>query len=106
MAEVSPLRLEPSRKALQGLLQRLARMPLAEIARAIGKSESTACRVRDGESPLTLAECIDLLDAAGLKVVDKGKVCVDRAIYDAMASVATKAMGTPEIARQLVWDDE
>ncbi len=106
MAESSLPALEPSRKALQGLLQRLARMPLEPIAKAIGKSESTACRVRDGESPLSLCEFCDLVDLAGLKMVSKEKVCVDRPVYEAMATVATKAMSLPEFARQLVWDDE
>ncbi len=30
---------------------------------------------------------------------------VDRAAYEAMATIATRAMANPKIAQQLVWDD-
>lgn len=105
-AELSPVPVATSRKSLQSLSHRLAKLPLDVIAKAIGKSDSSACRVRDGESPLTLTEWCELIEVAGLKLVSRDKYCVDKEIYDAMAAVATKAMGTPDIARRLVWDEE
>ena len=80
-------------------------MPLEEIAKAIRKSDSTACRVRDGEQGLTVSEWVDLVVSAHAKLVDVDKVCVDRAIYDGIAAVASKAMADPVITRQLVWDE-
>lgn len=104
-AEDSAISSELSRKVLGNLSQRLARMPLDDIAKAIRKSDSTACRVRDGEQGLTVSEWVDLCISAKLKLVDIDKVCVDRAIYDGIAAVASKAMADPAIARQLVWDE-
>lgn len=105
MAELSQDSSETARKSLQVLLQRLAKMDLESIAKAIGKSDSTACRLRDGEASLTPAEWCALIAAASFKLVDQSKYCVDKPMYDAMAVIASKAMGNPEIARQLVWDD-
>ena len=101
----SPAAPEVARKSLQALLQRLAKADLATIAKAIGKSESTACRLRDGEASLTPQEFCALLEAVGFKLVDVRKYCVDREVYEAMSTMATRAMSNPDIARQLVWDD-
>src|SRR6185312_11442449 len=73
MVALSPLPTDPSRKNLQGVLRRLARMPLADIAAAIEKDESTASRLRSGEAKLTVEEFSKLLAAIGCKVVDQRK---------------------------------
>ena len=105
MAALSPLVEGIARKSLQGLLHRLARADLATIAKAIGKSDSMACRLRDGEATLTPQQFCDLLETLGLKLVDVRKYCVDRDVYEAVSTMATRAMGDPEIARKLVWDE-
>ena len=76
------------------------------LAQAICKDDTTACRVRSEEAKVTISDAVRLMHAAGLKPVPFGKVCVDRATYDALSAIATKAMANPDIARQLVWDDE
>jgi methylphosphotriester-DNA--protein-cysteine methyltransferase len=106
MAEASAAPVGNARKSLQFISQRLAKMPLEAIAAAIGKSDSTACRVRDGEQGLTLAEWCNLVDAAEGKLVDQSRVCVDRPIYEALAAISTKAMGNAAMAKQLVWDEQ
>jgi hypothetical protein len=106
MADILPIPTEPSRKIAQEVLRRLARMPLSEIASAIDKDESTASRLRSGESKLTVGEFANLLAAIGCKVVDKDRVCVDRKTYEAMAHINARAMRDEEIAKRLMWDDD
>ncbi len=84
----------------------LAQMPLSAIAEALGRDETTACRVRSDETKVALTDAIRVLYAAGMKVVSQEKVCVDRATYEALSTIATKAMAQPDMARRLVWDEE
>jgi len=90
------------RKLSATVSQRVAKMALADIAKAVGKSDSTACRVRDGEQGITIMECCALLYAAGLKVVDADAKVVDASIYDAACAITAKAMADPEIAQLLL----
>ena len=106
MAASSATPLPLSRKASQALLRRLAQKPLAEIAGAIGKDESTASRLRSGEARLTVQEFGDLVSALGLKLVDTDRVCVDRKTYEAMAHINARAMASAEIAKRLMWDED
>lgn len=106
MADILPIPTEPSRKIAQALLSRLAKLPLAEISKAIDKDESTASRLRSGESRLTVGEFAQLLAAIGFKVVDKDRVCVDRKTYEAMAHINARAMRDPDVAKRLMWDDD
>lgn len=106
MADILPFPTEPSRKIAQEVLKRLARLPLAEIAKAIDKDDSTASRLRSGEARLTVGEFASLLAAIGCKVVDKDRVCVDRKTYEAMAHINARAMRDADIAKRLMWDDD
>lgn len=95
-----------ARSSSQLLLQALAKCPLDRLALALAKDETTACRVRSGESRITLAEACALIDAADMKLVARDRVCVDRKKYEALATIAAAAMSDPESAKKLVWDDE
>lgn len=95
-----------ARKSSQVLLHVLAKMPLDAIAKAISKDDSTASRVRSGESRLTVGEFCDLVDAAALKLVSVDKVCVDRRKYQALATIAAAAMADQASMEKLVWDGE
>jgi hypothetical protein len=60
----------------QVLTTRLARQSLENIAKAIGKDDTAACKIRANERPCTLTEFCALLELAGLKLVDAGRFCV------------------------------
>lgn len=94
-----------TRKSSQVLLRVLARLPLDQLAQALSKDESTASRVRSGEARLTVGEFCELVDTAGLRFVQAGKVCVDREKYEALATLAAAAMADKETIQRLVWDD-
>jgi hypothetical protein len=94
---------------LQSGLQTVARAmsgaSLPALAKAVAKDDSHACRIRSEETKVTISDAVRLLYAAGLKVVAVDRVCVDRATYEAMSTIAAKAMSNPAISRQLTWDD-
>ena len=71
------------------------------VAIASGVSESTISRTK-----AAMEDVIALLYQLGFKVVDQGRVCVDRASYEAMAHIASKAMSNKEVAQQLIWEGE
>ena len=95
-----------TRKSSQILLRSLARMPLEQLALALGKDESTASRVRSGEARVTLGEFCELVDVAGMKLVPISKVCVDRQKFEALAVLAAAAMSDKDAVRKLVWEEE
>jgi len=41
----------------------------------------------------------------GIKLVDVERVCVDKTMYQALATIAAGALGSPETIRKLVWED-
>lgn len=94
------------RKAAHFLLRRLNRLPLGIVAGALGKEESAACRVRSGERGCNAEEFCALLDVSGLKLVDKGKRCVDPKVYDFLVYVHRKSMGSAVFIEQLSNDEE
>lgn len=94
---------ERSRKMVSVVFQALQEPGRqASIAVAMGASESTVSRIKNEQiENLTL-----LLAHAGLKIVPVDYVCVDRQTYESVAHLATRAMSRPEIAKQLIWEDE
>lgn len=106
MAAVSTTPLDVSRKTLQALVRRLARMSVSEIATAIEKDESTASRVRSGESKLTLEEFSKLVTAIGCKLVDTRKVCVDPEVFESVVHINMRAMRNEQTVRALLMDDD
>jgi len=92
---------------LQLIAKALAGTPLDALAHAIGKAETTqVSRIRSGQLGASVQDVARLLYAAGLKVVPADRVCVDAATYQAMATIAARAMGNAEIAQKLTWDDQ
>ncbi len=86
------------------ILQRAQRdATQAAIAAAMGVSESTMSRLL---APDTLDKLTLMLAHAGLKVVPVERVCVDPVMYQAMTSIAAKAMSDAATAQRLVWGDE
>lgn len=69
----------------------------------LGKSDTWAKSVRTGRQGIQLDDIPKFLNALGLKVVDQGKTCVDKAVWDAYRTLATAAMADPA---RLLWEDE
>lgn len=95
----------PVENGLKTVARALASAPLDALAKAVAKDDSTVCRIRSEEVKVNMTDAVRLLYAAGLKVVPVEKVCVDKSTYEAMSTIAGKAMANPSISRQLTWDD-
>ena len=91
--------------SLQTVAQALASTSLDALATAIGKDDTQASRIRSGQLGATVQDLVKLLHAAGLKCVGLEKVCVDRARYEAMVTMATAAMSDEQTVRRLTWDE-
>lgn len=109
MAELSPEAQAIDSKRLQGSLQSvasaLAKTSLETLAAAIGKDDTQVSRIRSGQLGATVTDFVKLLHAAGLKAVHVDKVCVDRAMYEAIVTVNAKAMSDEQTVRRLTWDE-
>lgn len=97
---------KPMQGSLRVVAQALAATSLEALAAAIAKDDSTASRIRSEEAKVSISDAVRLICAAGLKVVPTDRVCVERATYEALATIASKAMSNTAISRQLVWDGE
>ena len=87
------------------LATRLSKLSLEDIARALGKDDTAACKVRSGERACTVQELAKLIPLCHLKLVDLDKVCVDRQAYESMTYIASKAMADKDTAQRLIWDE-
>jgi hypothetical protein len=83
----------------------LAKLQLETIAQAIHKDDTAACKVRANERPCTLTEFCALIEAAGLKLVDKGRFCVKRDEFEFMRKMTARALANETVAQQLTFDD-
>ncbi len=102
MSLASPSAEERARKAQSLILQRLApEGTQRNLANIYGVSESTVSRWKEGIEPVTR-----MLAQVGLKVVPADHVCVDRASYEAMTLIASRAMANRDIAKKLIWEGE
>lgn len=81
--------------------ERLRSAKRTATANALGKSDSWVDKVLNGESGVMLSDIQPLLDALGLKAVDKSKVCVDKDIYTSLKSIAGAALEAPQ---KLEWE--
>ena len=90
---------------LRAVAGALSSTPLDVLAAAIGKDDTVACRVRSEEIKVTMSDALRLIYAAGYKAVPLSKICVDRDTYQALATIAGKAMADPEMSQRLVWDE-
>lgn len=101
MDQVSVPPAERARKSLSLALQRISAVGQNTIASEIGVSPPTVSRFVAED----LERACMVLAIAGLKVVDINRVCVDMTMYQAIATIAAGAMGSPETIRRLVWED-
>lgn len=96
-------------KRLQGSLQlvetALAKTSLDVLSKAIDRDDTQVSKIRSGQLGAQIKDVVRLLNAAGLKVVSSEKVCVDRARYEAMVTMATAAMSDEQTMRRLTWDE-
>lgn len=88
--------------ALQAVATALAGTSLEVLCRAVGKDDTVVCKVRSGQANVSLTDAVRLMMAAGLKVVPVDRVCVDARTYDAVTTIAERAMADPECARRLL----
>lgn len=100
MAAVSMPPLERSRKNVSTILHALAATGQADVARAMGVSESTVSRLKDG----TLDQLGALLAHVGLKVVPAGMQCFDPSYVDALKTLAELGIRQPN-PRTLDWSE-
>lgn len=89
----------------QVLTTRLAKQSLENIAKAIGKDDTAACKIRANERPCTLTEFCALLELAGLKLVDKTRHCVRADEFEFMRKMTARALANEAVAQQLTFDD-
>lgn len=80
----------------------LAGASLEALATAAEMDVSQASKVRSGQLGAKAKEIVKMLHAAGLKVVPADSVCVDAATYQAVATIATRAMADSAIATKLL----
>lgn len=88
------------------LSTRLSKLSLEHIARALGKDDTAACKVRSGERACSVTDLAKLIDAAGLKLVDKSRVCVKVEEYNFMRRLTARALTNERIAQELTFDED
>lgn len=79
---------------------------LPTLADAVAKDDSQVSRIRSGELGAKVTDVVRMLYAAGLKVVPADRVCVQRETYQAISTIAAKAMADQDVARKLMWDND
>lgn len=89
----------------QMLTTRLAKQSLEDIAKAIGKDDTAACKIRANDRPCTLTEFCALVELAGLKLVDASRFCVKRDEFEFMRKMTARALSNQAVAQQLSFDD-
>ena len=103
MGELSTSAIERSRNAHSRVLQAMKDPGIAgNVARVLGVSESTISRTKNEK----LEDAITLLYHLGFKVVPQSHVCVDRAMYESMTTIARRAMACEVTTNQLLWGED
>jgi len=103
MTALSTTPAERSRKAYASVLRAMEEPGTGRnLAQVLGVSETTVSRIKTEK----LEDAITLICHLGFKVVSEARVCVDRTAFEAMATLARRAMSCEHISRQLIWDDQ
>ena len=89
----------------QALSTRLARLRLEDIGRVLGKDDTEACKVRSGDRRCSLVEWCAIIDLAGLKLVDKSRLCVKPDEFNFMRNMTARALANEQMARELTFED-
>ena len=82
--------------------ERLRNAKDSAVALEMGKDDSWVRKVRNGECGVLIDDIPALLHAIGLKCVSVEKVCVDRELVEAMATMHAKL--APKVPG-LMWDE-
>jgi len=82
--------------------ERLLRAKREAIDAAMEHGESWTTKVLNSQCGVLIDDIPRLLDAIGLKAVAKEKVCVDRELVEAMATMQVKV--APKV-RELLWEE-
>ncbi len=103
MSSLSLSPTERARKAYSDFLNAMKPVGTAQkIAQLMGTSETTISNIKNQK----VEEALLLLYQLGFKVVPSDRVCVDRQMYDALATIARRAMANEQSANNLIWDEE
>lgn len=97
----------PASRPKKGVLrERFEDVKDSALDDAMGKGESWAKKVGYGNQGVMLDDIPKLLEVLGFKLVDKSKVCVDRAVHEAYKALAAAHLnGTgPQLDQD--WDTE
>lgn len=100
MATVNVPASDRARKNLKTILQALATVGQGPAADAIGVSESTISRMKDGD----LDRLAQLLAVLGLKVVPETVKCYEPKFIESIFQLAKQRMSQVESASELSWD--
>lgn len=102
LSEVSDSRGARTRKTLQLVLQSVSRVGQVSIARSMSVDEATVSRIKNER----LEQSIELILAAGCKVVPAEMQCYRPASIASILQLAKERMEQLESPDQLQWDDE
>jgi len=101
MTTLNPAEAEKARKYDGLILQRLASTGLRRVADAIGVSESTVSRMKDG----SITQFCQMLPPLGLKLVPVEMQCYLPEDINPYIHLAKQHMRTLHSAEQLRWED-
>lgn len=94
---------ERTRKNLSALLHGLASVGQAAVAEALGVSESTVSRWKEGGGELE--RLARLLAALGQKTVGQDRHCVRPEEFKFVTRLASRALANQEAAQQLLFEE-
>lgn len=104
-ADVSPTPAPESRPKKGVLRERFENFKDSALDAAMGKGESWAKKVGYGDQGVKLDDIPKLIEVLGLKLVDRSKVCVDRAEHEAYKTLAAAHLSSgPRLEAD--WDDD
>lgn len=83
--------------------ERLRGQKMSAVSEVLGKDESWARKVSNRECGVLIDEIPRLLDALGLKAVEKSRVCVDREYLAGLRRIAGLALTEPQRLQE-DWD--
>lgn len=103
MSELSLTPTERARKAYTEFLNAMKPAGTAQkIAELMGTSETTISNIKNQK----VEDAIHLLYQLGYKIVSGDRVCVSRDMYQAVTTVARRALANQDTADSLMWEDE
>ena len=88
------------------LSQRIARLSGKQIGEVCNCDHTQASRIASGQRGATLDEWCALIEAVGLKLVDKDKLCVSRDQHEFMRRVTARVIANEEMSQRLFEDPE